>query len=233
LNRSSEKPVSSLLLFKCNLYRYVKGELEATRAKLHAAREGNGGGGGGGGGGGFHDNTTDNTTARGSERKKRGADAGVRGSGSGRKSGSNRGGSFFGRLAGGGGGAEGGGGGEDGGGGGSDSETESSVGPSTPTDGGAGALSPFLPRRGAGEEEAATTALLLEEASRLKAQVEAADEARDEVAGQLSQATKEKLEALVELAQEGRVGTFHVIQSITRVMGWHFSRYFAVKTRFN
>jgi hypothetical protein len=29
----------------------------------------------------------------------------------------------------------------------------------------------------------------------------------------------------------GRVGNFHVIQSRTRVMGWHFSRhYFAVKT---
>ena len=26
------------------------------------------------------------------------------------------------------------------------------------------------------------------------------------------------------------VGTFHVIQSRTRVMGWHFSRYFADKT---
>jgi hypothetical protein len=34
-------------------------------------------------------------------------------------------------------------------------------------------------------------------------------------------------------AESGRVGTFHVIQSRTRVMGWHFSRYFAVKTRFN
>jgi hypothetical protein len=27
------------------------------------------------------------------------------------------------------------------------------------------------------------------------------------------------------------VGTFHVIQSRTRVMGWHFSRHFAVKTQ--
>jgi hypothetical protein len=26
------------------------------------------------------------------------------------------------------------------------------------------------------------------------------------------------------------VGTFHVIQSRTRIMGWHFSRYFAVKS---
>ena len=54
---------------------------------------------------------------------------------------------------------------------------------------------------GTGQE--ATIALLVDEASRLKDQVEAADEARDDVVRELSQATKEKLEALVELAQEG------------------------------
>jgi hypothetical protein len=35
------------------------------------------------------------------------------------------------------------------------------------------------------------------------------------------------------LPRQVAVGTFHDIQSRTRVMGWHFSRYFAVKAPFN
>jgi hypothetical protein len=44
--------------------------------------------------------------------------------------------------------------------------------------------------------------------------------------------TRKVSDVVCELAA-GRVGTSHVVQSITRVMGWHFSRYFAVNTRFN
>jgi len=156
----------------------IRVELEAARVALHANREADAG-------------ARRDANSGGNNRADGGGDGGGGGGGGGD--------SFFGRLTGGWGGS----GGSDAG---MDSvrvdgRSSSEDGPSTH------AVSfPFpFPSGGSGGggDLEASNALLLEEASRLKSQVEAADEARGDVAKQLSQAAKEKLEALVELAQEG------------------------------